>query len=65
MRRHISTTLAVLLAASACSGGRHSEWDNIDYSSVYRKAGESENDSGYRAPRIIGCIDEDLYNCGR
>lgn len=52
---------------SGCGNGSsaaaHNEWQNIDYSSVYRKAGQRENDSGYVQPSVVGCVDDDLYNC--
>ena len=50
--------LCLLLCACAKS---NSNWD-IDYSSVYR-AGNREIDSGYQQPSVIGCVDDDLFNC--
>ena len=58
--RMIVMTMAAVLAACA---SRNSEWEDLDYSSVYRAAGARDNDRNYVQPSIIGCVDEDLINC--
>jgi len=53
-------TALIMLAGCAPP---HSQWDDIDYSSVYKKA--QENDPNYTPPiqSVVGCVDDDLYNC--
>ena len=59
-----SLVLLALFSSMACSGQRaRSEWDNIDYSSVYRRAAQRENDSRYEPTGDVGCLDDDLYSC--
>lgn len=54
--------LAALLLIS-CAGAQKSEWDNLDYSSVYRKAQQrGEYDTGY-TPSYGSCVDDDIINC--
>ena len=53
-------TLCVL---SACAGSKRSQWDDLDYAPVYRAYEQRENDSRYTQPNVIGCVDDDLYNC--
>lgn len=56
-------TMMVLFACGACAQ-KNDEWSNIDYSKVYKAAGERRDiDSGYKAPSVIGCVDDDLFNC--
>ncbi len=50
--------LCVLL--SACAGKGRSEWEDIDYSSVYKKASQRENDSGYTSGSFGSCLDDDF-----
>jgi|GEM_PF-2984746 len=47
------------LLVCSCSKRGHN-WD-AEYGRVYKRAGE--NDSGYRAPSVTSCVDDDLYNC--
>lgn len=56
---------SVTIACSACAGAKkNDEWSNIDYSKVYRAAGQNRDiDTGYKAPSVLGCVDDDLYNC--
>ncbi len=54
---------AALLLLAGCAPSRHSEWDDIDYSRVYQRA--RENDPSYTAPTVVGCVDDDLYNCNQ
>lgn len=55
--------IMTLCLLTACGGGQRSQWDDIDYSSVYRAYERRQNDSGYTPPSIVGCVDDDLYNC--
>lgn len=54
--------LMLCMVLAACGGGRKNEWD-IDYSSVYRAYEGRQYDNSYSAPSVIGCVDDDLYNC--
>lgn len=65
MNQHPSLfSLLLLLACAACAPQRNDDWSGIDYSKVYKAAGERRDvDSGYKAPSVIGCVDDDLYNC--
>lgn len=61
--RFVPLFCTITLAASACAG-KKDEWSDIDYSKVYRAAGERRDiDSGYKSPTVLGCVDDDLYNC--
>lgn len=61
---HSKTTLLAVCVLIACSGGgRHKEWEDLDYSRVYKHYGERENDPGYTQPSILNCVNDDLYNC--
>ena len=59
---YIFSVLAVLCTTGGCAK-RRSSWDSPDYSRVYQRA--RENDSGYTAPSVLNCVDDDLYNCNR
>ncbi len=66
MQSTVRPLVPILLCLLMACAPKHNEWQDIDYSSVYRRSGERENDSGYTPPRsgsIMGCVDEDLYNC--
>ena len=65
LKHSLALWISLSLLPGCGSGGAHAtnEWQNIDYSSVYRKAGQRENDSSYTQPSVIGCVDDDLYNC--
>jgi hypothetical protein len=54
-------TMAAVMAA--CTTSRHNEWEDLDYSAVYRAAGQRDNDRTYVQPSVLGCVNEDLYNC--
>lgn len=55
--------LFLCVGLAACGGSKRSnQWD-IDYSSVYKAYGNREIDNSYKAPSVIGCVDDDLYNC--
>jgi hypothetical protein len=62
--RSLLFQLLCVMALTQCGsgGGRASQWQDIDYSKVYR-ARSGDNDSGYVAPSVINCVDDDLYNC--
>jgi hypothetical protein len=63
MIRSSNLLLTVCLLAAACAGGKRTQWDNVDYTPVYKAYGERENDPAYTQPSVIGCVDDDLYNC--
>ncbi|MFO0388492.1 MAG: hypothetical protein ACK502_02060 [Alphaproteobacteria bacterium] len=50
---------ALSLALAACANKSRGDWEDIDYSSVYRKASQRENDSSY-VPSAGGCLDADF-----
>jgi hypothetical protein len=47
----------------ACASQQKNQWENIDYSPVYKAYGDQGNDAGYTPPSVLGCVDDDLYNC--
>ena len=58
--------LIVILALplAACSRNGADEWEDIDYAKIARDNYRRENDSAYvPPPSVIGCVDDDLYNC--
>ncbi|MDX2073157.1 MAG: hypothetical protein SFX19_02185 [Alphaproteobacteria bacterium] len=61
-RSHILNSL-VLFTCIACAPKQNDKWTNIDYSKVYKAAGEREIDNRYRSPTVVGCVDDDLFNC--
>ncbi len=65
LSRALPILLALSLGCSACAGGqKHNEWDDIDYTGVYKRAEKRESDSSYKLPPTVrGCVDDDLYNC--
>lgn len=57
-------TIAVLFLCGACAQKAEDDWSSIDYSKVYKAAGERrDNDARYKAPSVLGCVDDDLFNC--
>ena len=57
-------TVMMLFACGACAQKGGDDWSNIDYSKVYRAAGERrDNDARYKSPSVLGCVDDDLFNC--
>ncbi len=57
--------LVMILSVLTACQSRRSEWDSIDYTRVYEQNRARENDSVYRQPNVISCVDDDLYNCSR
>lgn len=57
----LMTALAAVAALPGCGSRGHGAWDSPDYSRVYQRV--KDNDSGYIAPSVINCVDDDLYNC--
>ncbi len=55
--------IAVML--TACGPQQDNAWQDLDYSSVYRRAKLRELDLLYTPPTDIGCLEDDLYNCSR
>lgn len=49
------------LTLSSCATKSRNEWDNIDYSSVYRKANQRDNDNLYTPS--TGCSLDDDFAC--
>jgi len=56
------TVLLALVVISACAP-HQSAWDTIDYSRLARENQARENDPNYVQPSVVGCADDDLYNC--
>jgi hypothetical protein len=56
--------MLTLLMLSACANAAKDEWANIDYERIARDNQRRENDNAYTPPlSVIGCVDDDLYNC--
>lgn len=51
--------LSSVVLLPACAK-KKSAWDGT-YEKVYQRRGE--NDSSYKAPSVVSCVDDDLYNC--
>lgn len=55
--------VCVMMVLVSCASAQKSQWDSLDYSSVYRKAAEKgEYDTNY-TPSYTGCMDDDLIKC--
>ena len=63
MRNGINLCVALISVVAGACAPKNSEWQDLNYSSVYRKAKMRELDTFYTLPSTIGCMDEDLYNC--
>ncbi len=60
----VCLTLVMLLPA--CEKEGKDVWNDIDYARIARDNYRRENDSSYiPPPSVIGCTDDDLYNCSR
>ena len=55
--------MIIVCMLTACGGNKGHQWDNIDYTPVYKAYEARENDSRYTQPNITACVDDDLYNC--
>jgi len=47
----------------ACARNSADDWEDIDYVKIAGENYHRENDTSYTAPSVIGCVDDDLYNC--
>jgi hypothetical protein len=63
MHQRFLPVLAALYFLPACANKSHGNWDNIDYTPVYKAYENRQNDSSYQQPSVISCVDDDLYNC--
>jgi len=61
--RAIPIIATITFTCGACAPKGGDDWSNIDYSKVYKAAGQREIDAGYRQPSVLGCVDDDLINC--
>lgn len=61
MRNNIHIPFLLFFVLIACV--KRDPWHDIDYSSVYQYYKHREIDTNYTPPSILGCVDEDLYNC--
>ena len=48
---------------SGCKHSSNDDWRNIDYARIARDNYRLENDTQYVPPNVLGCVDDDLYNC--
>ena len=66
MMERFALTMVALITVSACERVGKNEWEDLDYSRVSSQYRNRENDSSYTPPpSVIGCVDDDLYNCNR
>lgn len=63
MNRGFLIAFMFVLLVPACGGAKRSEWENIDYSGVYRAYQGRENDSRYVPPKNSNCLEDDLMTC--
>ena len=66
MSRPLPNFLCSLLLLCACtSNSQRSEWSDIDYERIAQENYRRQNDQFYTPPppSVIGCVDDDLYNC--
>lgn len=63
MTRRRAVLLLGLLMLSGCARQQQDDWSNIDYAKIARENYRRENDPSYVPPNVIGCTDDDLYNC--
>lgn len=65
MRNGVNLCVALIaIMVGACTTQRN-EWQDLNYSSVYRRAKLRELDAFYTPPADMGCMsgDSNLYNC--
>jgi hypothetical protein len=58
-----SSNFMLSLCLLAACASKRSQWDSVDYTPVYKAYEGRENDPAYKQPSVIGCVDDDLYNC--
>ena len=64
MNQRYAMLVLTALVLFACERNGKNEWEDIDYSKIARENYRRENDSAYvPPPSVIGCVDDDLYNC--
>jgi len=64
-RLAVPTVMSIILF-SACAPNNGDVWEDIDYAKIAHDNYVSENDVTYIAPpSVVGCVDDDLYNCKR
>jgi hypothetical protein len=52
-----------MMLLAGCGPSNKDVWSDIDYAKVARENYRRENDSAYTPPHVLGCVDDDLYNC--
>ncbi|NBO18832.1 MAG: hypothetical protein EBV03_06335 [Proteobacteria bacterium] len=62
-KTHLPTLLIALLLACGCERVGKDEWSDIDYARIAKENYQRQNDSYYTPPSVLGCVDDDLYNC--
>lgn len=66
MRKHLLLLCVTPLLLCACEREGKNVWSDIDYARIARENHRQENDSYYvPPPSVLGCTDDDLYNCRR
>jgi len=63
MKTPLPLVILSLLMLTGCARTGGNEWENLDYSRIARENYRRENDQSYTPPSVIGCVDDDLYNC--
>ena len=60
----IALIILTVLVLTGCQRNGQDEWEDIDYGRIARENYRRENDNAYiPPPTVIGCVDDDLYNC--
>ncbi len=54
----VTAIMLMFLALSGCGASQKNEWEDLDYSPVYKKAQGREFDPSYTPAG--GCVDDDL-----
>ena len=66
MNYRLMIFLATSVILLGCSGETKNSWDDIDYTRIARQNQGRENDTNYVPPvSVLGCSDDDLYNCNK
>lgn len=66
MRSGLNVYIAVMAGfIVSCTGHQPNPWEDLNYSSVYRRAKLREIDAFYTPPADVGCMEgySNLYNC--